>query len=173
MGSMPMKSSKNVSVVWKAVVALTHTIEQGLTWKVGDGSRVRVGCDPWVGCSARFALSPDLIFFLNDWGLHYLNQVANPRTTSIWRQGWLSGADLLLEERWMEEWSLFVLDLQNSSVRITKARDELVWVHAQSGSYSPKMGYKWLMSQQGWEVPAWWSKPLWKLKCPAKTRLFF
>eukprot|EP00253_Pinus_taeda_P029586 PITA_29586 len=99
--------------------------------------------------------------------------VANPRTTTIWRQGWLTEADLHLEERWREEWSLFVLDLQNSSVQISEARDELFWVHAQTGSYSPKTGYKWLMSQQGWEDPAWWSKLLWELKCPAKTRLFF
>ena len=115
---MPVKSSKNSSVVWNALVALAHTIEQGLAWKVGDSSRVRIGCDPWVGCSKRFALSPDLKLFLNEWGFLFLNQVANPRTTSIWRQGWLPEVDLHLEERWREEWSLFVLDLQNSSVCI-------------------------------------------------------
>lgn len=169
----PVKSSKNASVVWKAVVSLAHTIEQGLAWKVGDGTRVRVGCDPWAGCSDRYALSHDLKLFLNERGYLFLNQVPNLRTTTIWRQGWLTEVDLHLEERWREEWSLFVLDLQNSSVQISETRDELVWVHARIGSYSPKTGYKWLMSQQGWEDPAWWSKLLWKLKCPGKTRLFF
>ena len=155
------------------MVASVHTIEQGLAWNVGDGSRVRLGRDPWVGCTARFTLSHDLLAFLNDRGFLNLNQVADHRITSIWRQGWLSGTDLHLEERWKEEWRLFCLDLQNSSVRITDSRDELRWVHVQSGSYSLKMGYKWLMSQQGWEAPAWWSKLLWKLKFPTKTKLFF
>jgi len=30
-----------------------------------------------------------------------------------------------------------------------------------------------MMSQKGWEIPGWWVKPLWKLKGPAKTKLFF
>ena len=133
---------------------------------------MRLGHDPWVGCSARFSLSQDLVTFLNDRGFHNLIQVADHRSSSLLRQGWLTGTDLHLEERWMEEWRLFCLDLQKSSVRITDSRDELRWLHAQFGLYSPKMGYKWLMSQQGWEAPAWWSKPIWKLKCLAKTKLF-
>eukprot|EP00253_Pinus_taeda_P027771 PITA_27771 len=36
-----------------------------------------------------------------------------------------------------------------------------------------KSGYKFLMTKKGWEEPAWWAKPLWKLKCPKKSRLFF
>lgn len=64
-------------------------------------------------------------------------------------------------------------DLLNSSVRVSDSPDELRWVFAQNGLYSPKMGYKWMMSEKGWENLAWWVKPLWKLKGPAKTRLFF
>ena len=29
------------------------------------------------------------------------------------------------------------------------------------------------MAQEGWGAPRWWNKSIWKLKCPAKTRLFF
>eukprot|EP00253_Pinus_taeda_P015021 PITA_15021 len=42
-----------------------------------------------------------------------------------------------------------------------------------SGKYTPKARYKFLMSKKGWEAPDWWSKQLWKLKCPKKARLFF
>eukprot|EP00253_Pinus_taeda_P016222 PITA_16222 len=41
------------------------------------------------------------------------------------------------------------------------------------GSYSPKVGYSFLMSKKGWEYLGWWAKPLWKLKCPKKARMFF
>ena len=73
----------------------------------------------------------------------------------------------------MGEWENYILDLQNSNVRIQDKPDELRWVHSQLGLYTPKMGYKWIMNQNGWEEPQWWSKLLWKLKGPAKSRLFF
>jgi len=51
--------------------------------------------------------------------------------------------------------------------------DLLIWAHAETGEYSPKSGYKFIMSRKGLETPEWWPKHLWKLKCPAKARLFF
>ena len=131
----PLKSSKNASVVWKVIVASVQTIEQGLAWNVGDGTQVRLGCGPWVGCSDRFSLSRELVTFLNGRGLYTLSQVANLRSSSFLKQGWLSGLELQLEERWMEEWNLYVSALQFSYVRISDSRDELRWVHAQSRIY--------------------------------------
>eukprot|EP00253_Pinus_taeda_P017324 PITA_17324 len=40
------------------------------------------------------------------------------------------------------------------------------------GGYSPKEGYSYLMEKKGWSVPEWWSKNIWKLKCPMKSRIF-
>lgn len=85
------------------MVASVKTIEQGLAWNVGDGVHVRLGRDPWVGCSENYVLSQDLIAYLNDRSFLTLNQVVNYRNSSLWRQGWLSGTDLHLEERWLEE----------------------------------------------------------------------
>jgi len=84
----------------------------------------------------------------------------------------MQGIDLQLDEEWLEEWDSYKKDLLNSSVRLSDAPDELRWVFAQNGLYSPKMGYKWMMTQKGWENPVWWAKPLWKLKGLAKTRIF-
>ena len=169
----PVKSSKNASIVWKAIVGSVQLIERGLAWQVGDGNQVRVGRDPWVGCSPNFSLSRELVTHLKSEGIFSLNQVADPRTTSLVKQGWLSGTDLHLENRWMDEWNKYVADLSHSSIRISDSADKLRWVHAQTSIYSPKFGYKWLMTQEGWGNPSWWSKSLWKLKSPAKTRLFF
>jgi len=169
----PIKSSKNASVIWKALVAAIQIIEKGLAWKVGDGSSVRLGRDPWVGCPDSYALSWDLIEHLNNRGFFFLCQIVDIVNSSIWRQEWLSGDFLALEGRWQEEWRAFRTGLLNSHIRITNEPDELRWVHSQTGFYSPKKGYDWLMSQKGWEEPNWWAKPLWKLKGPAKTRLLF
>ena len=150
----PVKSSSNASSVWKAVVASVQLIERGLAWQVGDGSQVRVGCDPWVGCPPNYALSRELVAYLNSEGYFYLSQVADPRSTTFVKQGWMSGLDLQLDNRWLEEWNQYVADLSLSSVRISDSVDTLRWVHAQTGSYTPKFGYKWIMLQQGWGNPA-------------------
>ena len=47
-----------------------------------------------------------------------------------------------------------------------------MWAHAETGVYSPKAGYNFLMRRKGWEPPVWWEKPLFKLKCPKKARIF-
>ena len=149
----PVKSSKKASIVWKAVVASVQTIERGLAWHVGDGTQVRLGCDPWVGCSDNFSLSPGLVEYINERRSFSLNHVANPRTTTLVKQGWLSRFELQLEDKWLEEWNRYVSALTFSSVRISDSSDELRWVHAQSGLYSPQSGYKWLMAQEGWGAP--------------------
>lgn len=106
-------------------------------------------------------------------GSIHIKSGGDPRASTIWSQGWMQAIDLQLDEEWLEEWESSREDLLNSSVRLSDASDELRWVFAQNGLYSPKMGCKWKMTQKGWENLAWWAKPLWKLKGPAKTKLFF
>ena len=86
---LSQKTSKNSSVVSKAMVASVKIIEKGLAWSVGDGTQIRLGRDPWIGCTDIFPLSQGLVLALKDRGLYTLNQVANPRACSIWSQGWI------------------------------------------------------------------------------------
>eukprot|EP00253_Pinus_taeda_P032437 PITA_32437 len=93
--------------------------------------------------------------------------------SSIWGQAWKSGEDLGLWPVWWNEWKVYTEELIRSNVRIKDRQDQRVWAHAENGSYSPKFGYKFLMTKKGWGDPEWWAKLIWKLKCPAKVRLFF
>ena len=83
---------------------------------MGDGARVRLVQDPWVGFMGSFVLLRDVIEHLNNRGLHFLNQVADSGNSSIWRQEWLSGNALFLEERWFEEWENYRSGLLNSHI---------------------------------------------------------
>lgn len=168
----PNKKGRNCSVIWKATVDAFKIIEQGLAWQVGNGECVRIGKDPWVGCNDLYALSPGLLDHLASKGINHLSQIENPRLSSIWGQGWKSVADLDLDLRWQEEWNAFIQELKRSNVRLKDAHDSLVRVFAETGLYSPKAGYGFLMSRKGWDPPVWWAKPLFKLKCPKKARLF-
>eukprot|EP00253_Pinus_taeda_P036400 PITA_36400 len=145
----------------------------GYLGQVGNGENVRIGRDPWVGCNELFALSPGLLRHLDSKGIVHLYQVEKIGQSTIWGQAWKSGEDLKISPLWWNEWQIFIQELERSNVRIRDRPDQLVWAHADSGSYVPKAGYSFLTSKKGWEDPSWWAKTLWKLKCPKKARLFF
>eukprot|EP00253_Pinus_taeda_P008879 PITA_08879 len=167
------KKAKNSSAIWKATVEAFSVIEQGLAWKVGDGRQIRIGRDPWVGCNEAFALSPGLLRHLDTKGISTLNQVERIRQSTIWGQAWKDDEALGLNARWKNEWEGFIKELQRSNVRIKDEPDCLMWAQSKSGEYSPKDGYSFLMGKKGWGCLEWWVKDIWKLKCPAKARLFF
>lgn len=91
---------------------------------------------------------------------------------SIWGQEWKSVEDLGIDPTWRIEWQAFTHELKRSNVRIKDHPDSLVWAHAETGLYSPKASYNFLMKRKGWDPPVWWAKPLFKLKCPKKARIF-
>eukprot|EP00253_Pinus_taeda_P002838 PITA_02838 len=166
------KKMKHSSVIWKATVEAFTVIEQGLAWKVGDGRHVRIGRDPWVGCNENFALSAGLLRHLDSKGFFTLNQVEKVGHSTIWGQAWKSAEDLRLNIRWHNEWASFINELHRSNVRLKSDHDVLKWPQGKTGEYSPKDGYTFLMGKKGWGLPEWWSKNIWKLKCPTKTRIF-
>eukprot|EP00253_Pinus_taeda_P014363 PITA_14363 len=156
----------------RATIEGFSVIEQGLAWKVGDGKNVQIGRDPWVGCNESFSLSPGLLRHLESKGIFTLNQVEKVGQSNIWGQAWKSAEDLGLNIRWHNEWSSYINELHRSHVRINNEQDNLIWAHGKTGGYTPKEGYSFLMEKKGWSVPEWWSKNLWKLKCPMKARIF-
>eukprot|EP00253_Pinus_taeda_P036198 PITA_36198 len=166
------KKTKHSSIIWKATVEAFFEIEKGLAWKVGDGRNVRIGRDPWVGCNKSYALSPGILRHLDSKGFYTLNQVEKVGLSTIWGQAWKSAVELGLDFRWHNEWSTYIDELHRSNVRIKLESDVLLWAHGKTGLYSPKEGYAYLMDQKGWAAPEWWSRNLWKLKCPMKSRVF-
>lgn len=169
----PDKNKNNVSVIWKATVESFKVIEQGLAWKIGNGEKIKIGKDPWVGCNENYALPPGLAQHLEDKGILFLSQVEKTGHSTIWGQAWKNEEDLELEHRWRNEWRVFIQELSRSNVRLNNSQDELICVHADSGEYAPKSGYKFIMSRKGWGTPKWWPKQLWKLKSPPKSKIIF
>lgn len=52
----PQKSHRGGSIFWKAIIKSFHQIEDHLAWKVGDGSLVWIGLDPWLGSGQQHIL---------------------------------------------------------------------------------------------------------------------
>ena len=78
-----------------------------LAWNVGNETSIRVGLDPWLGSGIQHILPPNIREHLEDQGILYLNQVADPSQTSLWRQGWMTGNMLGLLAQEIPEWDRF------------------------------------------------------------------
>ena len=74
----PVKIHRGGSVIWKAVIKSFVVIGENLVWKVGDGKRVSVGEDPWLGCNGGYRLSEPLVASLRQCGITFLYQLASP-----------------------------------------------------------------------------------------------
>lgn len=126
-----------------------------------------------MGCSDSFALSSGLLTHLDSLGIKSLSQIVSEGQSSIWGQAWKLEDEVGIDPIWREQWQQFIQELRRSNVRLSDKPDSLVWAHSETGSYSPKAGYYFLMKKKGWDPPVWWAKPLFKLKCPKKARIFF
>ena len=84
----PRKSHSGGSMIWKAVVKSFHLIESKLAWNVGNGEKLLVGRDPWLGCTQEHILPGYVIEALRRRGIYTLNHLAAPRPEGIWIQRW-------------------------------------------------------------------------------------
>jgi len=166
------KALGNCSVVWKALIKNFDLIGSGLVWRVGNGRSARLGLDPWVGSEGAHTLSDGLRRQLRAGGLIFLADVAAPEVSTLWHQGWLTGARIGLHGDYLMEWDHFVARLRGSHIRLSNREDELVWDHHPSGVYTPKAGYIQLNVDVFNRELVWWWKVLWKLSCPSKAKLF-
>jgi len=60
------KSRASCSIIWKVVLKYFDLVEEGLAWKIGNGTQVRLGVDPWPGSGHAHILPHDLLAHLHD-----------------------------------------------------------------------------------------------------------
>ena len=168
----PRKSHAGGSMIWKAIVKYFSLIENNLVWDVGNGESVLIGRDPWLGSTHLHLLPPDVIEELGHFGITTLNQLAIPRPDEPWTQLWRRANSLGLGERGTGFVETYIRELVRAHIVLSEQEDSLVWDADPGGAYSPKAGYLFLSAGVEQRDESWWWKPLWRLKCPAKTKLF-
>lgn len=104
----PNNKSPHMSVVWKATLDSFKIVEEGLTWHVGSGDKIRIVIDPWVGCNKAYPLSRELQNRLHGQGCLFLNEIVKQGLSTTWKQGWKIAEDLMLVPPWTEEWQDFL-----------------------------------------------------------------
>jgi len=74
-----------LSNIWKAIVQPFPLVGNWMAWNVGNGVKVRIGADPWVGSGEEHILSEELVVTLQNKGIHYLAQTVDPISTTIYK----------------------------------------------------------------------------------------
>ena len=94
---------------------------------------MRLGVDPWPGSGGNHLLAPHVCDFLGLKGFHYVCQIVDPVSTTIWRQGWINGVALGLHERDYAEWNRYKHALGEAHIHIQERPYELLWDGNPSG----------------------------------------
>ena len=134
-------------MIWKAMIKSFPVIEGGLTWKVGNRLRVRLGTDPWTESEGKHLLSYHLLATLKQKGLNSLNSLADHPSTTLWAQGWKTASTLNLNTDDSTELENYRNSFFHSQIRIREQEDKLVWDKNESGIYTPNEGYSQLMQE--------------------------
>ena len=114
-----MDKSKTSYVVWKAMVLDFPVVGKWLVWKVGYGSKVKLGEDPWTSSDTNHRLPSTLVNTLRSNGLYFLNQVGVKRNINSGRQEWLNVEDIELEGKDIIIWKAYIDSLRTDHVGIS------------------------------------------------------
>ena len=71
-------------MIWKVVVLSFSVLETNLAWNVGDGRKLRVGEDPWVGSTQQHILPSHTMEALRHGDIFYLYQLATHVQENLW-----------------------------------------------------------------------------------------
>ena len=84
----PFRGGREILSIWEAVLNSLEVIRSGLAWKVGNGNKVRIGWDPWLGCRNDHIQPLELVECLEQSNVLYLSQVGDHEASTIHSQGW-------------------------------------------------------------------------------------
>lgn len=169
---LPSWNKTGISSIWKALLHSLQLIRNNIVWRIRNGSRVRIGLDPWSGCGGRHRLPQELVQYLAAQGIRVISQIADQEQTDLFHQAWKNSAQLNLPQRWHDAWSEYCAALMESHVRISEGSDEIIWHLADSGRYTPKEGYVHIIWQRKPEVLERWWNSLWKLSASPRSKIF-
>ena len=143
-----------------------------ISWKIGNGSKVLVGTNPW--CGAKYylkfflglfqSLRSKSIFILKDvaYFFSYASHFISKKTTY-----------LNLSSVYVEEWYLYVKALSSIGVELTRKSETLVYTRDEKrGIPTAKVVHGALIDESITITSRWWFHYLWKCNLPLKIKCF-
>ena len=150
--------------MWQSILKGRDVLKEGLRWKVGDGTSIRIWSDPWLPSKFLPYISSPIPSGWEDarvsslfdssqqvWNLATLQQLFNPRDAKL---------------------------INSIPLSTRPIKDVLIWLFTQTGSYTVKSGYRFPYKSQSLDnndyQPAdntLWKK-IWGLQVQPKVQNF-
>ena len=132
-------TATNASIVWNGILDVIPLIKPCLHWRIGDGSRIRIGIDRFVGGGEFYLLSDSLVNLLHEKGYYTLEHIS---TNAPVGTQWIGASALRLVGDHILEWSRYLTALKRMGIFLSQRQDELVWIHNKtSGCITVKSAY--------------------------------
>ena len=123
------------SYAWRSIWNLKKLLKEGLIWRVGDGTNIRIWEDPWIPKPrAQDALSP----------VNVLTKDAKVNELMDVHTNWWNIP--LVKEAFNEEKASMICNL---GVNPQQGRDRLAWEHTKNEVYTVKSAYHLTMERFG------------------------
>jgi len=100
----PNWNRHGISGIWRAILNAMPIIRDSLLWRIGNGTSVCIGIDPWPGSGNAHRLPEGLVLYLNNRGIKFLSQIGDQQNTTIFTQAWLNEQHWNLPIEWNEDW---------------------------------------------------------------------
>lgn len=107
----------------------------------------------------KYQLPPELIQYLHLRDTTVIAHIANRERNTVFRQKWRSAPEMGIPIQWQQCWETYLTALSEAHVSINNDPDELVWILAEHGKYTPKLGYTHLLSdRKPTHTKEWWQQ---------------
>lgn len=136
------KQAQGASIVCKVLVTAFPIVGNWIVWQIGNGSKLRISEDPWMGVNANFRLSNALLEVLHNQGIFHLKDAVFQMDRNQWIQGWETAERSNLQRELAEEWNQYIKLLSHSAIKRNEDEDQLKWSkNIRTGEYTVKLGY--------------------------------
>jgi hypothetical protein len=171
---MVRNNTQNSFVCWKALVEAFPLVGDHLLWCVGNGMKVRLGEDPWVGSGNGFKFPKNMLNNIHSNGIIYLKDASIADLDRAVRSEWKTTEMMDLHGEEVDIWRDYVATLNSNFILLKEdEEDALFWAgNDKRGIITTKLGYL-LMAKKAFEGERkWWWKFLWEQKAPIKYNIF-
>ena len=105
-------------------------------------------------------------------GFLFLSQIYDIQNSNPLRQAWLSVEEMGFEEVDRILWERYTKSLHESHISLKDRKDNLLWsINVVGGNYVLGLDYRMIRKEDDLPNHEWWTKVIWKLQCPMKTKL--
>jgi hypothetical protein len=143
--------------VWKGLVKVFNILDNWVASKIGHGNKLKIGEDPWIGCSGNHRSLDPLLVTLHAKGITRLDDASKNVDQGVGIQCWKTAKDLELQDDQAAQWTQYTNLLKHNAICLKEKDDELKWTRNKAtGVLTAKLSHKAKIGEDLIKERLWW-----------------